>query len=112
MGDNINNEACEDDEIPDADDMDPDMDYDIISELEEGSFASIREVILDVDNRPQDDEDDHDDSDSSDSFEQGLYMSKVGSKDDDMSTILRRLLFGYLFLFRSNYKFSIFLVFQ
>ncbi|GFZ06764.1 DEAD-box protein abstrakt [Actinidia rufa] len=29
MGDNINNEAGEDDEIPDADDMDPDMDYDM-----------------------------------------------------------------------------------
>ncbi|GFS33434.1 DEAD-box protein abstrakt [Actinidia rufa] len=29
MGDNINNEAGEDDEMPDADDMDPDMDYDM-----------------------------------------------------------------------------------
>ncbi|XP_057484999.1 uncharacterized protein LOC130771413 [Actinidia eriantha] len=29
MGDNINNEAGDDDEIPDADDMDPDMDYDV-----------------------------------------------------------------------------------
>ena len=27
MGDNINNEVGQDDEIPDADDMDPDMDY-------------------------------------------------------------------------------------
>ena len=29
MGDNINNEVGDDDEIPDADDMDPDMDYDV-----------------------------------------------------------------------------------
>ncbi|GFS41714.1 ribosomal RNA processing Brix domain protein [Actinidia rufa] len=29
MGDNINNEVGDDDEVPDADDMDPDMDYDV-----------------------------------------------------------------------------------
>ena len=29
MGDNISNEASEDDEISNADDMDPDMDYDM-----------------------------------------------------------------------------------
>ena len=29
MRDNINNEAGEDDEIPDTDDMDPDMDYNV-----------------------------------------------------------------------------------